>query len=117
MGVTMSYAGVALNPSAVASPCGSFAKAYFNDSFVLSYSGAVVPMQESGIVWPGEVGGQYARGPNSNQTQWIDPEDEHFISWMRPAGLSNFKKLWAIINQPLQVGTYTLTVQNNYNTQ
>jgi hypothetical protein len=73
MGLTHSYAGVALDPDGLASPCGSFAKAFFNDTFQLTFAGNNVPIQETGITWPGEIGGQYAQGPNSNQTQWIDP--------------------------------------------
>ena len=31
--------------------------------------------------------------------QWIDMTDEHFIVWMRPAGLPNFRKLWGRITE------------------
>ena len=31
-------------------------------------------------------------------------KDEHFINWMRPAGLSKFKKLWGIIREDLEEG-------------
>lgn len=50
-------------------------------------------------------------------TQWIDPENEHFIVWMRTAGLSNFRKLWGRIEQKLPAGTYTFAVDNFYNPQ
>lgn len=52
---------------------------------------------------------------NSSTTQWINPENEHFIVWMRTAGLSNFRKLWGHIDTPLINGTYTFTVDNFYN--
>jgi hypothetical protein len=30
--------------------------------------------------------------------QWLNVEQEHFIVWMRTAGLPNFRKLWGKIN-------------------
>jgi len=33
---------------------------------------------------------------------------EHFIVWMRTAGLPTFRKLWGKINQNLESGEYTL---------
>jgi len=39
-------------------------------------------------------------------------EDEHFVVWMRAAGLPSFRKLYARINQRLPVGTYTVRVTN-----
>lgn len=61
----MSYGGTPLDPQALASPCGSFAKAFFNDTFTLSSQGKAIPIQETGITWPGEIGGQFAQGPKS----------------------------------------------------
>ena len=39
-------------------------------------------------------------------------EDEHFIVWLRTAGLPSFRKLYAVIDQDLDKGEYTLTIQN-----
>jgi hypothetical protein len=41
-------------------------------------------------------------------------EDEHFIVWMRTAGLPNFRKLYGRINQDLAVGKYTMEINNNF---
>ena len=38
--------------------------------------------------------------------------DEHFIVWMRPSGLPNFRKLWGRIHQDLEPGDYTLKINN-----
>ncbi len=52
------------------------------------------------------------------QAGWCYPrsgycvEDQHFIVWMRSAGLPNFRKLYAKINVTLQPGTYTIRVSN-----
>jgi hypothetical protein len=40
--------------------------------------------------------------------------DEHFIVWMRTAGLPNFRKLWGRIEAGIKAGTYDLTIDNNY---
>ena len=41
-------------------------------------------------------------------------EDEHFIVWMRAAGLPNFRKLYGKIETRLEPGTYTINVTNGY---
>ena len=90
---------------------------YFNDTFSLSKNGNNIPIDENGISWPGDKGDKYKRAPNSESTQWVDPENEHFIVWMRTSGLPNFKKLWGVINQDLAPGNYTLHVIFNYNSK
>ena len=40
---------------------------------------------------------------------------EHFIVWMRTAGLPNFRKLYGVIQDDLKSGTYTIKINNNYN--
>lgn len=73
MGVTLSWNGTVLDPNAVASPCGAVAKYFFNDTFALSYQGFNIPINESGISWPGDKGDAFRQGPNSSSTQWVDP--------------------------------------------
>jgi len=41
-------------------------------------------------------------------------KDEHFIVWMRTAGLPNFRKLWGKITDPLVQGTYYVDIENKY---
>jgi len=44
--------------------------------------------------------------------------DEHFIVWMRTAGLPNFRKLWGRIDNTTALtpgATITLNIMNNYN--
>lgn len=114
--VTKSWGGVALDPNAIASPCGSIAYTFYNDTFALSSAAGIsYAIDESGITWPGDVYGKYRRAENSNLTQWIDPENEHFINWMRISGLPNFKKLWGKVYSPLATGNYSMTISNNFN--
>ena len=37
---------------------------------------------------------------------------EHFIVWMRPAGLPSFRKLWGRIETDLPVGQYQVSIYN-----
>ena len=39
---------------------------------------------------------------------------EHFIVWMRTAGLPNFRKLWGRLESDMLPGTYRLDIQNSY---
>ena len=116
MKVSKSWGGVALDPNAIASPCGAIAYTFFNDSFALSSAGGIsFGIDEGGISWPGDVYGKYRRAENSSATQWTDPENEHFVNWMRIAGLPNFKKLWGRISSPLAAGNYSMTISNSFN--
>jgi hypothetical protein len=39
--------------------------------------------------------------------------DEHFIVWMRSAGLPHFRKLWGHIDY-LEAGKYVLCIKNEF---
>lgn len=39
---------------------------------------------------------------------------EHFIVWMRTAGLPNFRKLWGKIEKDLEPAAYKVVIENNY---
>ncbi len=85
-------------------------------------------INETGISWPSDKGIRYKNTPNAQTVQWLDMENgillildgelnryflEHFIVWMRTAGLPNFRKLWGRIEVDLDVGTYTVTIVNS----
>ena len=40
--------------------------------------------------------------------------DEHFIVWMRTAGLPNFRKLWGRLDGGIAAGDYLVVIKNNY---
>ena len=115
LGISTSYTGKPLNPSAVASPCGLMAKSYFTDRIVsITLGSSPISFSDTNLAWPNEKGKKFKRGPDSGNTQWVDPEDEHFMVWMRPAGLPTFRKLWARVYNGLKKGKYVVRVRNLY---
>ena len=125
MDKTKSYDGTTLDPKGVATPCGLIAKSFFNDTYEIRGpdSNDKVYIDESDIAWEADKKLKYKNVENPDNTndanfwqkvQWIDMKDEHFIVWMRPAGLPDFRKLWGRIRTNLKPGTYSINIQNNY---
>lgn len=54
------------------------------------------------------------RGPNSESTQWIDPENQHFKQYMLDGSLMTKKRVWGVLNNGLKAGDYELLAANNY---
>ena len=104
-----------LKENDIAVPCGLIAKTYFNDSYIIwKVNEDPIIVNEKYIAFSKDK----ELYKNVNKTiQWIDMEDEHFIVWMRPAGLPNFRKLWGRIEDyDLKKGDkLSITIENNYN--
>jgi len=119
MGVTIAFDGLTpLVSTSPANPCGLIAKSLFNDSYVMIASNqSQVTLNQNGIAWPSDIGTKFKRGTSNNTWmtyQWTDVQNEHFIVWMRTAGLPNFRKLWANIQVTVPKGQYTFEITNNY---
>jgi len=98
----------------LAIPCGIMAKTFFNDSYISwKINDEELIINETNIAW--EKDKKLFKNTNLSK-QWIDVENEHFIVWMRPAGLPDIKKLWGKIeNKNLKKGDkLEITVINNY---
>jgi len=125
LGKNTSYDGTYLDKDSVANPCGLIAKSLFTDRYNLYNGNRKILINEKDIAWDADKKLKYARAKNPSdpndsefwkKVQWTDVEDEHFMVWMRPAGLSNFRKLWGRINETLTNGTsYTMSISNFYN--
>lgn len=103
-----------LDPDEPAHPCGLIARSLFNDSYKLeTEEGDDIQIYSDGIAWESDKK-RYKNAVNANRTQWTNIEDERFMVWMRPAGLSDFRKLWGKIRVDLEPGIYTLSITNNY---
>lgn len=123
LGKNTTVGGITLSTDAVANPCGLIAKSLFTDTYNLSdSSGNKIYINETGIAWAADKELKYKRptdptGGDPNyweKVQWTDVMDEHFMVWMRPAALPNFRKLWGRIPTTLSNGTYTLQINNTY---
>ena len=113
MSVTESVNHKPLNPNDVAVPCGLIAKSYFKDTFKLKDpNNNEIKIDSTDIAWKADRELKYKNGDLDKQ--WIDMTDEHFIVWMRPSGLPNFRKLWGRIHQDLEPGEYTLNINNQF---
>lgn len=97
--------------SAAANPCGLVAKSFFNDSFTMLNGTDPVDINEKGIAWQSDIDYKFKNMDGEwKNYQWLDVTDEHFIVWMRTAGLPNFRKLWGKIENDLNKGEYTIEI-------
>ena len=120
MGKTESITGATLAENDVAIPCGLIAKSFFNDNFrdwkIIDSFGDIstLKVDETNIAWKADKELKYKNVDKARQ--WIDMTDEHFIVWMRPAGLPNFRKLWGrITDTDLKAGSQiVVTINNNF---
>jgi len=109
--------GSSSDPNKYYFPCGLIAKSVFNDTFALfSGGGSPVPLRKEGIAWASDREKKFKNPPQGTPGIRVIPdlEDEDFIVWMRTAGLPDFKKLYRIIDQDLEVGTYTILITSRY---
>ena len=120
MGKTESITGATLAENDVAIPCGLIAKSFFNDNFrdwkIIDSFGDIstLKVDETNIAWKADKELKYKNVDKARQ--WIDMTDEHFIVWMRPAGLPNFRKLWGrITDTDLKAGSQIeVTIDNKF---
>ena len=110
---------IELDPNELAIPCGLIAKSFFNDEYKLFKKNTEnneliqISIDETDIAWQADKDIKY-KNTKEFDKQWMDMTNEHFIVWMRPAGLPNFRKLWGRIREDLEVGNYLLEIKNNY---
>ena len=111
-----SITGTELNMKELAVPCGLIAKSFFNDVFKdWKVDDENITVNEKDIAWSADKELKY-KNTDDLSKQWINITNEHFIVWMRPAGLPNFRKLWGRIEDiDLKKGQIvTLTIENNF---
>ena len=117
LGFNRALGGKKLDDSAPANPCGLIARSLFNDTFQLFTNGTSkmpIFINETDIAWDSDKKRRYKRNANYKETQWTDVENEHFMVWMRPAGLPDFRKLWGRVYTRLDPGKYILQIENNF---
>ena len=109
-----------LEPKDIAIPCGLYAKNFFNDTFKLFKNddeNKEIFINQNGIAWDNDKDKfknvEFPDGWENHQ--WFDMTNEHFIVWMRPAFMNDFRKLWGKIDEELEKGEYYFEIENNYN--
>ncbi|KAF0984454.1 hypothetical protein FDP41_000353 [Naegleria fowleri] len=127
------------NANMTYSPCGLIAWSMFNDTISLfgpnntlvcdgQYHSATSNCTKKGIAWSSDVDVKF-KAPKSPALNRVAPTeyygepghalptvtDEDFIVWMRTSALPTFRKLYRIINVPLEPGTYTFKMQQRFN--
>ena len=105
-----------LNPKGLAIPCGLIAKSFFNDVFKKweLEDGTKLEPNEKDIAWKADKELKYKNTKDLNK-QWIDMTNEHFIVWMRPAGLPNFRKLWGRIEKTIEANSNVIVeIEDNF---
>jgi hypothetical protein len=121
MNINKSFNNKTLDKKEDAIPCGLYAKNFFNDNFTLykinNKEDEFIEIDESGIAWDNDKDKfknvEFKDGWENHQ--WLDMTDEHFIVWMRPSFLNDFRKLWGKIDEKLEEGEYYFEIGNNYN--
>jgi len=120
-------------------PCGMKAWSFFNDSYTLTYDNDSTPVavsleDQKGIGWQ-EDEHRYDNPPEYDQlkygsfgkdnTSWLferndkipqheGVENRHFVEWMRPGALPDVWKRYAFIDETLEAGSYTVSIENNF---
>ena len=127
-------------PCKILWPCGLIASSFFNDVFVSNTSG--VTWRETGISWQSDREKKFKNPDGWDDASFKKDDDsvymylhqrykkfdeltggklrkegvknEHFIVWMRTAGLPTFRKLYAVIDKDLDVGKFTIKVHSQF---
>ena len=122
MKINKNIIGTPLKSDQDAIPCGLYARNFFNDNFTLykkikDKEDELIDIDESGIAWDNDKDKfknlKFDDGWENHQ--WLNMTDEHFIVWMRPSFLNDFRKLWGKIDEKLEEGEYYFEIGNNYN--
>jgi hypothetical protein len=102
----------------IASPCGLAAKYYPNENFIVrDADGVEIEVKHAEIAWTSDSDYVFKEADDDNP--WIDVEDgkaysERFMTWMRTAPQTTFRKLWGVIKNDMDEGYYTVQISNSF---
>lgn len=82
---------------------------FFNDTYKIKGFN----IDESDLAWDADRQENFVNPQGYEKIAWQNITDEHFMVWMRSAGLGKFKKLWGRIHETIPVGQYTLSIENS----
>ncbi|KAL4510203.1 hypothetical protein ABPG72_010396 [Tetrahymena utriculariae] len=106
--------GGTLQPQSIAYPCGIRAYDIFQEKFTVQnlQTNLKYDLSYTGISWQYDVDNMKNQKPSE---QWLDLEFEPYQIWMRPSGLSKFRKTLGKIQSDLTAGAYNICTSNTYN--
>lgn len=107
-------------------PCGIIAETFFDDVFELRKkdSTKIIPLNPDNIAWSTDTTYKFKKGGSEEFTK-PGPraggrnantllEDPRFVVWMRLSAFPNFDKLYGVIEEDLEPGTYVVTITANF---
>lgn len=111
----LSYENITMDSDSIMNPCGLIADSLFNDKFKLyDINGNNINIIEQNITSEIDKEKIYKNNINSENIQWLNKEDEHFIVWMNMELFPDFIKKWGYIDQDLPKGDYKISIENNW---
>lgn len=107
------------NLSQFLNPCGLTALSRFNDTLTLCRDDiceTTVQLGKKGIAWRTDRNDKFGPGKTSDFTPETNAllTDEDFIVWMRLSAFTRVEKLYGIIREELQPGTYYMRIESRY---
>lgn len=113
MNKTLAFDGkTALDPEAIASPCGFMAKSFPLDSYkaVKTPKGETLPVKTDKLIMAEE---KEKFVVDTDVKQWVKVDDHRFINWMKSSSTSDFYKLWGRLDASLEPGKHTIVLDNS----
>lgn len=113
--VTTSYTGQALASASLAYPCGLIGKFRFTDTFsITDASSNAVAINSGDIAHGNDIDHKFINQGSPGTKQWLNFEDQHLMVWYQMETFPKFIKLYGKINGKLAKGSYTVTVNNQW---
>ena len=112
----LSYANKTMNKTSIMNPCGLIANSIFTDKFELYNidEKKYIKIEEKEITLKIDREKNFKNNKNSENIQWLNKEDEHFMVWMNMETFPNFIKKWGYIDKDLPKGKYKIIVDNKW---
>ena len=111
----LSYKNFAMDENSIMNPCGLIADSLFDDTFKLYDSnGNNIQIFQKNITHQIDREKNFKNNENSQNIQWFDKENEHFIVWMNMELFPHFIKKWGYIRKDLPKGKYKIVIDNKW---
>ena len=112
----LSYKSKIMPKDSIMNPCGLIANSIFTDEFELYNldDKNTIKIDQKEIALAIDIEKIFKNNKNSENIQWFDKENEHFMVWMNMELFPNFIKKWGHINKNLPKGKYKIIIDNKW---